>query len=159
MASNSEWEIPPELQPDPTEHAFDLDQALKSVVGVKVTPEEDIAQFGCVTGAWKEPDSVLSITEFAEKPDRDYARKHLRMEGMADNQFLTVFGQYVLKPQIFDYLGEHIRLNIRERGEFQLTSCLERLRQEDGFTGYVVKGRRYDIGTPEAYRETMATFQ
>ena len=54
---------------------------------------------------------------------------------------------------------EHIRLNLRERGEFQLTSCLERLRQEDGFTGYVVKGRRYDIGTPEAYRQTLATFQ
>jgi UTP-glucose-1-phosphate uridylyltransferase/mevalonate kinase len=131
----------------------------QSVVGVKITPEEDIAQFGCVTGAWKEPHSILAITEFAEKPDRDYARKHLRMEGMPDDRFLTVFGQYVLKPQVFDYLEEHIRLNIRERGEFQLTSCLERLRQEDGFIGYVVKGRRYDIGTPEAYRQTMATFQ
>ncbi len=41
MASNSEWEIPPELQPDPTEHAFDLDQALKSVVGVKVMVPSD----------------------------------------------------------------------------------------------------------------------
>jgi len=133
-----------------------LDQ---SVVGVKVTPEEDIGQFGCVAGGWKETNSVLSIAEFAEKPDRDYARKHLRIEGLPENRFLTVFGQYVLKPQIFTYLDEHIRLNLRERGEFQLTSCLERLRQEDGFTGYVVKGHRYDIGTPEAYRETMATFQ
>lgn len=131
----------------------------QSVVGAKVTPEEDLGQFGCLTGVWKEPDTTLSVTEFAEKPDRDYARKHLHVEGMPDDKFLTVFGQYVLKPQVFNYLEEHIRLNIRERGEFQLTSCLERLRQEDGFTGYVVKGRRFDIGTPEAYRQTLATFQ
>ncbi|MBL6078743.1 serine protease [Belnapia sp. T18] len=45
MAS-SEWEIPPELQPDPTDHAFDLDVALQSVVGVKalVPPDAFTAQ-------------------------------------------------------------------------------------------------------------------
>ncbi len=45
MAS-SEWEIPPELQPDPTDHAFDLDVALRSVVGVKalVPPDAFTAQ-------------------------------------------------------------------------------------------------------------------
>ena len=45
MAS-SEWEIPPELQPDPTDHAFDLDVVLQSVVGVKalVPPDAFTAQ-------------------------------------------------------------------------------------------------------------------
>ncbi|MCO6418099.1 S1C family serine protease [Siccirubricoccus sp. KC 17139] len=40
MAS-SEWEIPPELQPDPTEHDFDLDLALRSIVGVKALVPAD----------------------------------------------------------------------------------------------------------------------
>jgi S1-C subfamily serine protease len=40
MAS-SDWEIPPELQPDPADHGFDLDQALKSVVGVKAMVPPD----------------------------------------------------------------------------------------------------------------------
>lgn len=40
MAS-SEWEIPLELQPDPADHAFDLDQALRSVVGVKAMVPAD----------------------------------------------------------------------------------------------------------------------
>jgi len=131
----------------------------QSVVGVKVTPADQIGQFGCVTGVWKEQGSVLSITEFAEKPDIEYARKHLHMDDMPEDQYLTVFGQYALKPQIFSYIEEHIQHNVRERGEFQLTSCLERLRREDGFTGYVVKGRRFDIGTPDAYRETVLTFR
>jgi UTP-glucose-1-phosphate uridylyltransferase len=131
----------------------------QSVVGVKVTPAPDLHHFGCVTGVWVDPERTLSITEFAEKPDEEYARGHLHVDGMADDDFLTVFGQYVLKPKIFDYLEEHIRLNIRERGEFQLTSCLDRLRQEDGFTGHVVQGRRFDIGLPDAYRETLLGFR
>ena len=40
MAS-SEWEIPPELQPDPTDHDFDLDEVMRSVVGVKAMVPAD----------------------------------------------------------------------------------------------------------------------
>jgi UTP--glucose-1-phosphate uridylyltransferase len=69
-----------------------------------------------------------------------------------------VFGQYILNPIIFDFLEEHISNNARERGEFQLTSALDRLRQEDGFMGLVMDGRRYDIGLPEHYLETLSTF-
>lgn len=130
-----------------------------SVVGLKVTPAEEIGAFGCAGGEWMEDGSVMSISEFAEKPDEDYARERLQVGGLGDDRFLTVFGQYILSPKIFDFLEEHIALNIREGGEFQLTSCLDRLRQEEGFTGYVVQGRRFDIGLPEAYRQTMIDFR
>jgi UTP-glucose-1-phosphate uridylyltransferase/mevalonate kinase len=130
-----------------------------SVVGLKVTPGSEIHHFGCVTGTWIEKDSTLSISEFYEKPDQEYARKHLHVDDTPENMFFSVFGQYILKPAVFEHLEEHISHNIREKGEFQLTSCLDRLRQEDGFTGYVVKGRRFDIGNPEAYRQTMVDFR
>jgi UTP--glucose-1-phosphate uridylyltransferase len=135
------------------------DRVGTSVLGLKITPGDEIQHFGCATGEWIEPNSVLSVTEFAEKPDLDYARERLHVKGTPDDVFFTVFGQYVLKPAIFDYLDEHISHNIREKGEFQLTSCLDRLRQEDGFTGYVVKGRRFDIGLPGAYRQTVIDFR
>ena len=89
----------------------------------------------------------------------EYARTNLRVEVLEEGEYLTVFGQYIVKPQLFDYLEEHITNNVRERGEFQLTSCLDRLRQEDGFLGYVVEGRRYDIGLPESYLETLNAFR
>ena len=130
-----------------------------SVLGLKETHVDDLPNFGCVTGTWKEPMSVLNVTEFVEKPDPDYARRNLHVDGLPDDIFLTVFGQYVLDPKIFDYLEEHITHNVRERGEFQLTSCLGKLRQEDGFSGYIVKGRRFDIGLPEAYRQTVIDFR
>ncbi|MBD3422504.1 MAG: GHMP kinase [Chitinivibrionales bacterium] len=135
------------------------DRVETSVVGLKITPGEIIHHFGCATGAWQEPKSLLQLTEFAEKPDLAYAREKLHVEGMPEDQFFTVFGQYVLQPELFEILDEHISQNIREKGEFQLTSCLDRLRQERGFYGYVVKGRRFDIGIPEAYQQTLADFK
>ena len=130
-----------------------------SVVGLKATPGADVQSFGCVTGTWQERESTLSVAEFYEKPDPEYARQHLHVEGMAEDEFLTVFGQYVLDASVFEYLEEHIRLNMREKGEFQLTSCLDRLRQQEGFVGYLVKGRRFDMGTPDAYRQTLIDFR
>lgn len=38
---SSEWEIPAELQPDPSDDTFDLDLALRSVVGVKAMVPAD----------------------------------------------------------------------------------------------------------------------
>ena len=131
----------------------------RSVVGLKVTPEDEIKKFGCVTGVWEKDGGILSITEFSEKPEPEYAREHLRVEGIAENYFLTVFGQYVLSPKIFEYLEENILHNLRERGEFQLTSCLDRLRREDGFSGILVKGKRFDIGAPDAYRQSLIEFR
>ena len=129
-----------------------------SILGLRLTPEEQIGNFGTVTGVWVKDETVLNVTEFAEKPNLDYARTNLRVPGLSENEYLTVFGQYIIKPKLFDYLREHIENNVRERGEFQLTSALDRLRQEDGFLGLIIEGKRYDIGLPQYYLETLQTF-
>lgn len=129
-----------------------------SVLGLRRTPESEIANFGTLAGVWIEEGRLLNVTEFAEKPTVDYARTSLRVPGLPEGEYLTVFGQYVIKPQLFSVLEEHIANNVRERGEFQLTSALDRLRQEDGFLGLVMEGRRYDIGLPQHYLETLETF-
>ncbi|MGE5225222.1 MAG: sugar phosphate nucleotidyltransferase [Omnitrophica WOR_2 bacterium] len=129
-----------------------------SVLGLRRTPENMIANFGTTTGVWLEEDRLLSVTEFAEKPTVDYARNNLRVPGLPEGEYLTVFGQYIIQPQIFDFLSEQISNNVRERGEFQLTSALDRLRQEEGFLGLIMDGRRFDIGLPEYYLETLKTF-
>ena len=129
-----------------------------SVLGLRQTPEKQIASFGTATGIWIDEKRLLNVTEFAEKPTVDYARNNLRISGLPEDEYLTVFGEYIIKPQIFDYLEEHISNNVRERGEFQLTSALDRLRKEDGFLGLIVDGQRFDIGLPEHYLETLTRF-
>lgn len=130
-----------------------------SVVGLKTTPENLIHSFGVVTGVWLEENRLLSITEFAEKPTLDYARTNLRLPSIPEDEYLTVFGQYIIKPELFDLLEHNINNNIRERGEFQLTSALDRLRQMDGFMGLVIDGRRFDIGIPDSYLDTLQAYR
>ncbi len=130
-----------------------------SVVGLRSTSEDQIGNFGTVTGMWIEENQLLSVSEFSEKPTVDYARSNLRIPGFPDGEYLTVFGQYIIKPEIFNYLEENIRNNVRERGEFQLTSALDRLRREDGFLGLIINGQRFDIGLPDFYLETLQTFR
>jgi UTP-glucose-1-phosphate uridylyltransferase/mevalonate kinase len=129
-----------------------------SILGLRCTPESQLANFGTAAGTWMEPNRLLNVTEFAEKPTVDYARNNLRVPGLPNNEYLTVFGQYVLRPKLFEFLEEHIQNNVRERGEFQLTSALDRLRKEEGFLGLIIEGQRYDIGLPEYYLETLRTF-
>jgi len=131
----------------------------QSIVGMRHSPEAEIGNFGTLTGVWLEDETLLSISEFAEKPTIDYARTNLKVPGMPNEQYLTVFGQYILKPQVFEILKEHIDNNVTERGEFQLTSALDRLRQEDGFLGLVIDGKRFDIGLPDYYLETLQAFR
>jgi UTP-glucose-1-phosphate uridylyltransferase/mevalonate kinase len=130
-----------------------------NILGLRSTPEDRIANYGTVGGVWVEENHVLNVSEFAEKPTVDYARTNLRAPGMAEGEYLTVFGLYIIKPGIFDILEDNIRNNVRERGEFQLTSALDRLRREDGFYGLIMDGARFDIGMPDAYLESLNQFR
>ncbi|MEH2081285.1 MAG: UTP--glucose-1-phosphate uridylyltransferase [Nostoc sp.] len=134
------------------------EQVNQNIVGLTTMPAEIIHKAGCITGVWQELNSILSVTQLYEKPTIEFAQEHLRVEGMSENDFLGIFGLYLLTPKIFDFLAEHINQNFRERGEFQLTSCLEKLRQEEEMTGFVVKGKCFDTGLPNAYRQTMIDF-
>ncbi|GAA6621786.1 sugar phosphate nucleotidyltransferase [Scytonema sp. NUACC26] len=135
------------------------EQVHQNVVGLVEMPETIIHKAGCVTGVWHSFNEILTLTQVREKPSIEYARQNLVVEGIASDRFLCIFGLYVLTAKIFDFLEEHIQSNFRERGEFQLTSCLEQLRQAEGMIGYVVKGKTFDIGMPDAYRQTMIDFR
>ncbi len=135
------------------------EQCGHSVVGVMETPGEIVHQFGCIQGDWHDENRAsLDIKEFSEKPTVEYAEEKLRIEGLPEDTYLTVFGQYILSPKVFEFLQQNIDSNFRERGEFQLTSCLDRVRIEEGFTACAVRGRRFDIGNPEAYLRTLSEF-
>ncbi len=130
-----------------------------SVLGLTVSPADKIGLRGCVAGTWKEKMSLVDIHELSEKPDLDYARDHLHMDGMGKDQFLTLFGLYILRPAVFSYLADNISHNVRERGEFQLTSCLDKLCKDQGAAGYIIEGSAFDLGTPELYWQAARDYR
>ncbi|MGB6168956.1 MAG: sugar phosphate nucleotidyltransferase [Geitlerinemataceae cyanobacterium] len=136
-----------------------FDRLGKSIIGLRVLSGDSIHQSGGSTGKWEEKGSLLSLSHIAEKPTLEYARQNLRVEGLRDNEFLAMFGIYILESQIFDYLEENITQNFREGGEFQLTSCLEKLRNDRGMMGYLVEGKCFDFGIPENYYQTLIDFR
>ena len=132
----------------------------KSVVGLYVATGEEVAHYGTVAGAWLDGERrLLAISELAEKPSLDYARSNLVVDGMADNRFLCVYGQYVLTPAVFEHLRRQIDRDVRESGEIQLTTALESLRQDEEMLGCVVDGEHYDTGLPETYLRSMVSYQ
>ncbi len=134
------------------------EQTNKSVIGVRIIPGIEIHHYGCISGNLV-ADSLINIDTIYEKPELNYAREKLHVAGMKEDEFLGVFGMYVLTAKIFDYLEENIKQNAREKGEFQLTSCLDKLQKTQGMTGYLVKGRCFDTGMPDVYWQTMIDFR
>lgn len=128
----------------------------RSVVGLYVAEGAAVTHYGTVTGSWLgETQKHLAVSRFEEKPSLDFAREHLAMEGFGEDRFLCIYGQYVLTPAIFDHLHHHVVNDIRQRGEIQLTTALERLRADEGVTGCIVEGAHYDTGQPVAYLESL----
>jgi UTP--glucose-1-phosphate uridylyltransferase len=134
--------------------AFEAHQA--PVSGVQRTPEELLHLFGTVTG---QPipgaDRQYEVTRIEEKPARGHAREHLRTPGLEADEYLCFFGVHVLPAAVFDCLEHHIRRDIRESGEIQLTSSLEMLRRERRYLAVEISGTRHDLGVPYGFVETQ----
>lgn len=129
----------------------------KSATGVTETPEEQLKSFGTIQGK-KVSKGVYEVTVLKEKPDIEYARKHLRIDELKEGRYLCNFGIDVLTPRIFEILAYNIRNEVRQRGEFQLRDAMETLMKKEGMYACLVEGERYDIGTPQEYVKTIANF-
>lgn len=128
----------------------------KSTIGLKQTPIEQIHLFGTATGNQiSDNPPTFRLTRVAEKPDAQYAKKHLSVPCLPDGLFLCFFGLYLFTPIIFSILDEHIKKNMKEKGEFQLTSAIAYLLKNEGVLGLEIDGSRLDMGTPSGYIETQ----
>lgn len=98
---------------------------------------------------------LIRVTEFKEKPNLDYAERHLRVKGLAKDEYYCHFGIHAFTPGIFDRLEHLITHNIRNRNEFQLTDAQHLLAQAEPYYAYEITGERYDIGLPQEYVRTV----
>jgi UTP--glucose-1-phosphate uridylyltransferase len=127
-----------------------------AVSGVQRTPEDLLHLFGTLTGRriGVSPD-VYEVSAIKEKPTLEYAEEFLRTQGLSRGQYLCFFGMHVFPPSIFDCIEHHIKNDIRERGEIQLTNAQDLLRSRERYLAAEISGERYDMGVPFGYIQTQ----
>lgn len=132
------------------------------MVSIHSIPLSQVSHYGILSGVWEDAnETVLKVKTMCEKPKASYAEDHLGVK-MEDGttSYYSVFGQYILTPEVFDQLAEDIR-EADEQGderEIELTSALEKVRQRSGMMGVRLDGNMYDMGNPEALRRAMMGF-
>ena len=133
------------------------------IVGLYPVSLNDVSHFGIMTGVWEDKDErILNVSELCEKPTSFKAEKDLAVRnGMGGREYCSVFGQYILTPEVFQQLAEDIQRADNEgdhTGEIELTSALEAVRSRTGMTGVRLYSQRYDMGNPAAFADTIAQF-
>jgi len=136
------------------------EQCGHAMVTIQQINLDDVVHYGIVKGRWEDEAERLMIVEnIHEKPDRDYASEYLcSTTRRKEKLYYAVFGQYILTEDIFNELGANIANNKKTLGEFQLTDALDAVREKFKMFGFVPAGKSYDIGLPQAYRDTMIKF-
>lgn len=138
------------------------DRFCKPMVSIHETPLEMVSHYGILAGKWEDKaDSVMEVEQFVEKPTAAYAEEHLAVKGNDGQQrYYSVFGQYVLTPEVFAQLAEDVKeSDARGDGkEVELTAALEKVRQRIGLMAVRLKGEMFDMGLPQTYRSTIVGF-
>jgi len=116
-----------------------------SVVGLEEVPIEKVSRYGIVAGETLDGENLLKLTGLVEKPAQKEAPSRM-----------AVAGRYLLHPQIFEILAG---TQAGHGGEIQLTDAIRSLLTSHSVLGFKYPGRRYDIGNPQGYLETLLAFE
>mgnify|MGYP002400712818 FL=1 len=135
--------------------------ANKTVSAVNRIAPHELKGYGTIAGRRRaDRPELIDVDLIIEKPDVATARAKLRVDGLAEDEFLGWFGMHVLAPSIYDILARMIRDDIRDNGEFQLTRAQELQRQAEGYLALeVTGGRRFDFGIPDDFVRALQEFR
>lgn len=115
-----------------------------SVVGLECVPTEKISRYGIVDGEKTAVEGLYKLTTLVEKPKPEEAPSNL-----------AIAGRYLLHPEVFRYLRA---CRPSQGGEIQLTDAIQALLHDYPVYGYQYPGKRFDIGNPDGYLETLLGF-
>jgi UTP-glucose-1-phosphate uridylyltransferase/mevalonate kinase len=132
------------------------------IVGLYPVESKDVSHFGIMTGVWEDKDErILNVSTLKEKPTPAYAEEFLSVRNQkGQKEYCSVFGQYILTPEVFEQLKADIERADQEASdtEIELTSALEAVRGSIGMMGVRLKSQRFDMGNPAALVDTIAQF-
>ena len=113
------------------------------VIAVEKVPREKVVDYGIVDAAARH-NNMFKIMGVVEKPEINQAPSDLGITGI-----------YAFHPEIYDYIS---RLSLGRNNEMQLSDAVNLMANERDVFGYIINGRRYDIGTKEMWYRTFIEF-
>lgn len=133
----------------------------RSVSAVNRIGPEELKGYGTIAGLRRADNPrLIDVSRIIEKPDVETARSRLRVDGLPDEVFLGWFGMHLLAPSIYDILGEMIREDLRDDGEYQLTRAQEIQRQHEGYLALeMTSAQRFDFGVPDDFIASLVAFR
>ena len=133
------------------------------MVSIHAIPLEDVSHYGILSGVWENKErTVLNVSVMNEKPKASFAEEFLGVRNAeGQKEYYSVFGQYILTPEVFAQLDHDIKQADAEGDtsrEIELTAALEAVRQKSGMMGVRLNGVMYDMGNPKALRRCVSHF-
>jgi UTP-glucose-1-phosphate uridylyltransferase len=133
------------------------------LVSIHSVPLEEVSHYGILSGVWEDKErTILNVSVMQEKPKASYAEEFLGVRNSeGQKEYYSVFGQYVLTPDVFAQLASDIAQADAEGDttrEIELTAALEAVRQKSGMMGVRLNGVMYDMGNPKALRRCVQHF-
>lgn len=128
------------------------EQYNKLLVSIHPVPLGEVSHYGILSGTWEDKNETeLNISQMTEKPKASYAEEFLGVKCKdGERKYMSVFGQYVLTPEVFDQLRSDINNAVDPNKEVELTSALDKVREQYGMIGIQLQGRMYDMGNYKA---------
>jgi UTP--glucose-1-phosphate uridylyltransferase len=132
----------------------------RAVSAVNRIRASDLKGYGTIAGKRLPADpSLIDVSLIIEKPSIEVARRKLRVDGLADDEYLGWFGMHALSPSIYDVLEEMIATDVRQQGEIQLTYAQELQRRREGYCALEIEdGRRFGFGMPRDFVRSVIEY-
>lgn len=118
-----------------------------SISAVQPTREHLIHQYGTVAGKrLSDRPDLYDVQDIVEKPDPTTAELRLTVPGLRAGHYLCFFGIHALSPKIFEILSQMMHDQVRDQGQFALTTALTRLIGHEPYHALETRGIRHNLG-------------
>ena len=136
------------------------EQYNKLMVSIHPVKLAEVSHYGILSGTWEDKnETVLDVSQMNEKPKASYAEEYLGVKGKdGERKYWSVFGQYILTPEVFEQLRSDIVNATDIDKEVELTLTLDKVREREGMIGVHLQGRMYDMGNCNAYCKSVANY-
>lgn len=124
-------------------------------ISVAEVPLENVTRYGILSGKVADNKNYYNVDRIYEKPNIDFAKENLYTKVNNRKKYYSVFGEYILKSEIFDMIEYNINNKCTENGEYELTSVLDKYREKNGIIAFIPDGKTLDIGNVNSYKTTL----